>query len=90
MALGGTRRNIARMIVGQSLVLCGMGLAVGLVIAAFAARPLGTFLVPGLSPHDPVSYAIVCVVLLAVSLLATLVPLARALSIDPMMALRHE
>lgn len=90
MALGGTRRNITRMIVGQSLVLCGMGLAVGLVIAAFAARPLGIFLVPGLSPHDPASFAIVCVVLLAVSLLATLVPLARALSIDPMMALRHE
>ncbi len=90
MALGGTRRNITRMIVGQSLMHCGIGLAVGLVIAAFAARPLGIFLVPGLSPHDPVSFAIVCVVLLAVSLLATLVPLARALSIDPMMALRHE
>jgi predicted permease len=90
MALGGTRRNITRMIVGRSLVFCGMGLAVGLLIAAFAARPLGVFLVPGLSPHDPASFAIVCAVLLAVSLLATLVPLARALSIDPMMALRHE
>jgi predicted permease len=90
MALGATRQNITGMVVGQSLVLCGMGLAVGLVIAAFAARPLGIFLVPGLSPHDPASFAIVCVVLLAVSFLATLVPLARALSIDPMAALRHE
>lgn len=90
VALGAGPRDILRMVFGESFLLVGIGMAIGLVIAVFATRPLAMFLVPELSPTDPVAFVAVVAMLGAVSLAATLGPALRALRVDPMTALRWE
>jgi predicted permease len=90
MALGATGRHIIRSVVGESLLLCVLGLALGLGIAIFAARPLSMFFVPGLTPGDPPSFILVGGAMLAIGLAATLPPVLSALRVDPMIALRHD
>jgi ABC-type antimicrobial peptide transport system permease subunit len=90
IALGATGRQIIRMVLGESLLLCALGLALGLGVAIFAARPLSMFFVPGLNPGDPPSFIFVAGAMLGICLAATLPPVVRALRVDPMIALRHE
>jgi predicted permease len=90
IALGADRTAIVGMVLRQSLSLVITGVAIGLGIAAFATRPLTMFLVPDLSPTDPVTFLGVAAVLLAVALVATLGPALRAVRVDPMTALRYE
>jgi ABC-type antimicrobial peptide transport system permease subunit len=90
MALGASRSDVIFMVMRESLTLCVSGLTIGLGLAAFATRPLAMFLVPGLSPRDPLSFIFVALVMSAIALAATLPPLLHALRIDPMIALRYE
>jgi putative ABC transport system permease protein len=90
MALGATAADVLRVIFRQSLILVGSGVAAGLVLALFAMQPLALFLVPGLSTLDSTAFLAVIGVLAAVALLAALGPAARALRVDPMVALRYE
>ena len=88
MALGATPAGILRMVCRESFRLAGAGLAVGMAIAFFGTRPLAMFLVPGLSPTDPIAFVAVAAVLGSVAILATLTPAIRALRSDPIAALR--
>jgi putative ABC transport system permease protein len=90
MALGATPGDVLRVIFRQSLILMGSGMLAGLILAFFAMQPLALFLVPDLSTLDPSAFLGVIGVLAAVALLATLGPAARALRVDPMVALRYE
>jgi ABC-type antimicrobial peptide transport system permease subunit len=90
LALGATSGDILRMLFRESFLLVGVGMAIGLGIAAFATRPLAMFLVPGLSPTDPTAFLGVVVVLAVVAALATAGPARRALRVDPLTALRYE
>ncbi len=90
MAMGATRRDIARMILFDAARLVIAGSAVGLLIAIFVTRPLAMFLVPGLEPTDPMSFMIVLVVLAATGTIASWGPVRRALAIDPLRSLRYE
>ena len=90
VALGATPFDVLRIIGGQSLALVGSGTIVGLMLALFATKPLALFLIPGLSTFDPGAFLAVVGLLGVVAVLATLVPAARALRIDPMTALRYE
>jgi putative ABC transport system permease protein len=90
MAMGATRRDIARMILFDSARLVVAGSAIGLVIALFVTRPLAMFLVPGLQPADPVSFMVVLVVLGATGTIASWGPVRHALAIDPLRSLRYE
>ena len=90
LALGATPRDVIRMVLVQSLTLTAVGVSTGLAIGWFATKPLATFLVPELSPSDPMSFAFVALFLSLVSLLAALPPVLRASRIDPMWALRYE
>ena len=90
MALGAKPANVAYVVLRSSLLLVGFGLAVGGILSYFVVNPLAMFLVPELSPHDPVSFIAVFATLLLVALLATLAPAIRALRVDPMEALRCE
>jgi ABC-type antimicrobial peptide transport system permease subunit len=90
VALGATPFDVLRIIGGQSFALVASGTVVGLMLALFATRPLAFFLIPGLSTFDPAAFLAVVGLLGFVAVLATLVPCARALRIDPMTALRYE
>jgi hypothetical protein len=63
LALGATERDIARMVLTESVRLVGLGSLIGLATAVLVMRPLTMFLVAGLSPADPASLGAVVVVL---------------------------
>jgi len=87
MALGGRPADIARLVLGQGLGLVGLGLLLGSAGALAASRGLAALLV-GVSPSDPLTFAIVLAVLSATGLAACALPARRATRIDPAVALR--
>lgn len=89
LALGALPGQVVRMIVGQSLRLAGIGVAVGLVGAVVFTRSLDSLLF-GVSPTDPWTLGGAAALLLAVALLATLTPALRAARIDPKAVLQAE
>jgi putative ABC transport system permease protein len=89
LTLGAGERDVLRMVLAQGMALALSGIAVGLAGAVALSRVLGSFLY-GISPTDPVTYALVALVLLAVALAACYLPARRATRVDPMVALRHE
>jgi predicted permease len=88
-ALGADRRDVMRLVVREGLALAGIGTALGLLGALVAGRLVSAFLF-GVSPMDPATLVAVPLVLVAVALLATVVPARRASAVDPMSALRAE
>ena len=89
MALGATSNDILLAFGRRGMALTLAGLAIGLVLAAIAAR-LMTTLFYGFQPDYLPAVAVVSLVLLAVAALACFVPARRASRIDPMLALQHE
>jgi ABC-type lipoprotein release transport system permease subunit len=76
-------------IVAATLALVIAGLLVGLVGALALTRVMARYLVD-LSPSDPLTYAVVALLLTAVALLACWIPARRATRVDPGVALRYE
>ena len=89
VALGGRPADIVRLVVRQGLGLTAVGLVLGGAAALAAARGLGALLI-GVSPRDPLTFAIVLSLLAATGLLACAVPARRATRIDPALALRSQ
>jgi predicted permease len=77
MAIGATPRDILRMVLRQGIALVAIGLLAGLV-AAFAGTRLLADLFYGVTPSDPLTYAAVATLLVAVGLLACWIPARRA------------
>jgi predicted permease len=93
MAIGASRSDVLRMVVGQGLVLAIAGLSIGLVASAGAARALGTIFPGGVGGDgrvDYVAFLLVAAAVLVVTLLAAYVPARRASHVNPTDALRHE
>ena len=90
MAVGAGRANIVRLVLAEAVWLVGLGATVGVVAALLLTRPLAAFLVPGVSPADPVSYAAVLLVLTLTALAASAVPVMRAIGVSPTRALRAD
>ncbi len=89
LALGSPRGDVLRLIVGEGMMLAGLGLGIGGVAAVAAARLLTTLLFET-NAYDPWTFAVVPVLLSLVALLAAVVPARRASRVDPMLALRSE
>jgi predicted permease len=89
IALGAGGREVVQMVLRQGLVLAGVGVAIGLV-SAYGLTRLMSALLYGVSPTDPLTYAVVAVVLVGVAMLASYLPARRAASVDPIEALRAE
>jgi predicted permease len=89
MARGAQQSEVLRQVLGQGLKLAITGAGIGL-LAAFALTRLMTSLLYGVSPTDPLTFAAVAALLVAVALAACYVPARRAAAVDPLVALRHE
>ncbi|MFN2541456.1 MAG: ABC transporter permease [Chthoniobacterales bacterium] len=89
MALGAQKVDMLTMILRQSFTVIGIGLLVGL-FGALAVTRLMSSLLYGVSANDLSIYAVVTIVLSGAALIATYLPARRAMSVDPMVALRYE
>jgi ABC-type antimicrobial peptide transport system permease subunit len=89
MALGVEQRAVRRMFLRHGLILSGIGVAVGMGVAAGLMR-LMTSMLYQVSPLDVTTYAGVSVVLLAAAMTASYLPARRAASLNPVEALRAE
>lgn len=88
LALGATRKNIFRIILGQGLRLVLVGLALGLV-GAFALTRMIRSLMFGVTPSDPLTFVSVSSLLILITLAAAGLPALRATKLDPLRALRE-
>src|SRR5437879_1364743 len=88
-SLGAQERDLVRLVVNEGLRLGLVGIVIGVVIALAGGQWFGPLLFQE-SPHDPLVFGFVAVVLLGVTVLASFVPSRRAARVDPMVALRYE
>jgi putative ABC transport system permease protein len=89
MALGARSGEVLKLVVGEGLRLCGLGVGFGLAASAPLTHLLRGALF-GVSPSDPVTLVVASTALLLVAVMACYIPARHATAIDPMVALRHE
>ena len=89
VALGASRAGILRLVFVRGLVTSLIGAAIGLAAAWQLTRALSGMLY-GVTPTDPLVFAGVPLLLVAVSVVASIVPARKATGIDPLVALRYE
>jgi putative ABC transport system permease protein len=89
IALGAPGQRVARLVLGQGMVLTIVGACIGLAAASLLTRVLEGQLF-GVQSRDPVTFVAVPMILIVVALLACVVPVRRALTVDPATAIRAE
>jgi predicted permease len=89
VALGATPSNVMRLLLREGLAITVAGLVVGLLLAALVTPFLG-MLLAGVPPHDPASFALVAIVLVATALIASYGPARRGMRLSPVDALRQD
>jgi putative ABC transport system permease protein len=91
MAFGATAQSIFRLMIGQGMVLSGIGIAAGLVAAAALTGVMQRAdMLVSIKPTDPLTYAAIALLFAGIAALACWVPSRRAASLDPNVALREE
>lgn len=89
MALGATPSDVLRLIVGHGMLLASCGVALGIAGALAVSRLLAGLLYE-VDPRDPLAFATIAAVVLAVALAASWIPAIRAFRIEPAVALRND
>jgi predicted permease len=89
MALGAKPGDVLQLVLGEGMILVIAGLAVGIPVSLVSGRLLHGFLFE-LRPTDPLSLAVVVLLLGSVAVIAAFIPARRAAKVDPMVALRYE
>ena len=89
LALGARRGQVIGMVMKEAGRLLLIGIVIGIATSLVAGRAAGAMLF-GLKPHDPLTLAGAVILLVAIALMASLVPARRASRLDPMIAIRYE
>ena len=89
MALGAQPGAILKLIVGRGLMLVSVGVVIG-VLASFGLTRFIEHMLFGVTPTDPLTFAMIVVLLGLVALLACLIPAQRAMRVDPIVVLRSQ
>jgi len=89
MALGAQRFDVLRMILFQSMTTVAIGLGIGLA-GAFGLTRWMSSLLYGVSAHDLLVHGLVLILLAGAGLVASYIPARKAMSVDPVVALRYE
>ncbi|HTV93026.1 MAG TPA: ADOP family duplicated permease [Verrucomicrobiae bacterium] len=89
MALGATEPAVLADVLRRTFATTAIGVAIGLVIAALAARAIASQL-GSVSPFDPVTFGVVVLLIFCSAMLASLQPALRATRVEPVEALRYE
>ena len=95
MALGADRASVLKMIVWQGMILALLGVVLGLIGAYVLTKYLESWIslskmLFGVKVSDPLTYAVIAVLLTVVALIACYIPARRATKVDPLVALRYE
>ena len=89
MALGAQVRDVLLMVVRQAIAWTLIGVMLSIAVALWLTRWLESMLF-GVSATDPLTYAVIAVILMLVALLACWIPARRATKVDPLVALKYE
>jgi putative ABC transport system permease protein len=89
MALGATRTDIMRLVVGNGMLLTLIGIGIGVAASLLLTRVMASLLF-GVTATDVPTFLGVSAVLSAVALIANYIPARRATRVDPVIALRYE
>jgi predicted permease len=89
MAIGASTADVLKLVTMQGLIVVGSGVLAGLAVAFGSARLIEKLLY-GVKPSDPATFVLTPALMLAVALVAILLPARRATQIDPVLALRSE
>jgi hypothetical protein len=89
MALGASRQTVLRMVIGEGLLLVGLGVVLGTIASFAVTRVLATYLFDA-KPTDPLTFAAVVMAFIVAGIVACFGAAWRATTVDPMNALRAE
>ena len=89
MAIGAQRSDVLKLVVRQAMILALAGVVIGL-LASWALTRLIKSLLFNVSVTDPLTFAVIAVLMILIALLACLIPARRATKVDPLVALRYE
>ncbi len=89
VALGASRNGVFRMIIGRGVALALAGVGIGILGALILTRFLESMLFD-VSTTDPITFAFIVPILIAIAAIASYLPVRRAMKVDPMEALRYE
>jgi ABC-type antimicrobial peptide transport system permease subunit len=89
MALGATSSVVRRQVVSQGAKVVLIGVVIGVVVALATTRLMGALLF-GIKAVDPIVFAAMSVMMIAIGMLASYMPARRASSVDPIVSLRSD
>src|SRR5437764_14599612 len=89
LALGGSRGDLFRLVVGQGMAVVAGGVVVGLLVSLAATRAMSSLLF-GVSAADPRTFVATAGILALVALAACAIPARRAIAVEPASVLRHD
>lgn len=89
MALGATRADIMRLVVGNGMLLTMIGIGIGVVTSVGLTRVMQSFLF-GVGATDAVTFVAVSTLLILVAMIANYIPARKATRVNPVIALRYE